>query len=99
MNNEMARQNFPGNQSEIILGAPATTDEFEITEGRGAKKRAPATIDEFEITEGRGTQLRDPDPQASSPSGNDFEQCFKEKRKGNEQRNGPAIFSENPIRN
>ena len=38
MSNGMARQNFPGNQSEIILGAPATTDEFEITEGRGAKK-------------------------------------------------------------
>ena len=34
----MAQQDFPRIQSEIKLGAPATTDEFEITEGRGAKK-------------------------------------------------------------
>ena len=38
MRNEMAQQDFPRIQSEIKLGAPATTDEFEITEGRGAKK-------------------------------------------------------------
>ena len=38
MSNEMAQQDFPRIQSEIKLGAPATTDEFEITEGRGAKK-------------------------------------------------------------
>ena len=34
----MAQQDFARIQSEIKLGAPATTDEFEITEGRGAKK-------------------------------------------------------------
>ena len=45
MSNEMAQQDFPRIQSEIKLGAPATTDEFEITEGRGAKKWAPATLE------------------------------------------------------
>ena len=57
----MARQDFPRIQSEIKLGAPATTDEFEITEGGGAKiERTPATIEEFTVAHCVGTKLCGP---------------------------------------
>ena len=78
---------------------PATTDEFEITEGRGAKIERPLQPINLKSPKVEGRNYATPDPQASPPSGNDFEQRFKEKRKGNEQRNGPARFSENSIRN
>ena len=99
MSNGMARQNFLENQSEIVLGAPATTDEFEITEGRWAKIERPLQPINLKSPKVEGRNYATPDPQAFPPSGNDFEQRFKEKRKGNEQRNGPARFSENSIRN
>ena len=57
----MAQQDFPRIQSEIKLGAPATTDEFEITEGGGAKiERTPATIEDFTVAHCVGTKLCGP---------------------------------------
>ena len=86
----MAQQDFPRIQSEIKLGAPATTDEFEITEGRWAKIERPLQPINLKSPKVEGRNNATPDPQAFPPSGNDFEQRFKEKRKGNGQRNGPA---------
>ena len=54
----MAQQDFPRIESEIKLGAPATPDEFEITEGGGAKiERTPATIEDFTVAHCVGTKL------------------------------------------
>ena len=72
----MAQQDFPRIQSEIKLGAPATTDEFEITEGGGAKiERTTATIEEFTVAHCVGTKLCGPatidiraEPPAEPPS-------------------------------
>ena len=64
---------------------PATTDEFEITEGRGAQIQRPLQPMNSKSTKVEGRNYATPGPQASPPFGNDFEQRVKEKRKGNEQ--------------